>query len=127
MAIVVERQKHVIDAAGQAPGRLATRITTLLRGKHKTSWLTHVDMGDSVEVVNVEKMVFTGNKMENKVYRHHTGRPGGLREERLDARLRKGRKGYEEVVRSAVKGMLPTNSFRNEALKRLSFRYEDKQ
>lgn len=127
MAIVVERQKHTLDAAGQTPGRLAAQIATLLRGKHKTSWVTHVDMGDAVEVVNVEKMVFTGNKLENKVYRHHTGRPGGLREEKLSARISKGRKGYEAVVRNAVKGMLPTNSFRNEAMKRLTFRYEEKK
>lgn len=125
MATVVERQKHTIDAAGQTPGRLASQIATLLRGKHKTSWQTHVDVGDAVEVVNVEKMVFTGNKVENKVYRRHTGRPGGLREEKLSTRISKGRKGYEAVVRNAVKGMLPTNSFRNEAMKRLSFRYED--
>jgi large subunit ribosomal protein L13 len=125
MAIVVERQKHVIDAAGQTPGRLATQLVTLLRGKHKTSWKTHVDMGDFVEVINVEKMVFTGNKVETKVYRHHTGQPGGLREEALSTRLSKGRKGYEAVVKNAVKGMLPTNSFRNEAMKRLTFRYEE--
>ena len=123
----IQRTKHTIDATGQTPGRLSSQIATLLRGKHKTSWKTHVDMGDAVEIINVEKMVFTGNKMEKKIYRHHTGQPGGLREEKLSARLSKGRKGYEAVVKNAVKGMLPTNSFRNEAMKRLSFRYEDKK
>lgn len=110
-----------MDAADQPLGRVASRVAHLLRGKHKTSWVADRDSGDAVQVINVDKMVFTGNKVEKKVYRHHTGRPGGLKEATLGQQLRKGKKGTAWVLRTAVKGMLPTNSFRNEALKRLTF------
>lgn len=116
------REKHVIDAAGKTLGRLATEVANLLRGKHKTNWVADQDMGDAVEIINVEKMTYTGNKMETKIYRHHTGRPGGLREESLGSQLRKSKRGPSWVLRHAVDGMLPTNSFRREAMKRLTFR-----
>lgn len=118
----IKREKHVIDAAGQSLGRVATQVANVLRGKHKTTWVADRDMGDAVEVVNIDKMVYTGTKVENKVYRHHTGRPGGLREETLGSQLRKEKRGPTWILRHAVKGMLPTNTFRNEAMKRLSFR-----
>lgn len=117
-----QRQKHVVNAEGKALGRVATEVTNLLRGKHKTNWVADKDMGDAVEVLNVDKMVYTGNKMQTKVYRHHTGRPGGLKEETLGSELRKSKHGPVWVLRHAVLGMLPTNSFRKEAMKRLTFR-----
>lgn len=118
----IQRQKHVIDATGKSLGRLATEVASILRGKHKTNWVADRDMGDAVEIVNVQNMVYTGNKVENKVYRHHTGRPGGLREETLGSQLRKTKRGPVWVLRHAVLGMLPTNTFRKEAMKRLTFR-----
>ncbi|MBI4121856.1 MAG: 50S ribosomal protein L13 [Parcubacteria group bacterium] len=121
MPTTVKRETQIVDAADQPLGRVASRVAHLLRGKHKTSWVADRDSGDAVQVINVDKMVFTGNKVEKKVYRHHTGRPGGLKEATLGQQLRKGKKGTAWVLRTAVKGMLPTNSFRNEALKRLTF------
>lgn len=117
-----QREKHVVNADGKSLGRLATEISNLLRGKHKTTWVMDRDMGDAVEVVNVGKMIFTGNKMETKIYRHHTGRPGGLKQDNLAAELRKAKHGPNWVLRHAVLGMLPTNTFRKEAMKRLTFR-----
>jgi large subunit ribosomal protein L13 len=124
MPATVKRETHVVDAAGQSLGRVATQVAHILRGKHKTSWVADRDSGDAVEVLNADKMVYTGNKLENKLYRHHTGRPGGLKTATLAEQLRKGTKGTSWVLRNAVKGMLPTNSFRNEAMKRLTFRNE---
>lgn len=121
----ITREKHVIDASGQSLGRVATQAAVLLRGKHKTTWVPDRDMGDEVEIVNADKMVYTGTKADGKkgkMYRHHTGRPGGLREESLASQLRKEKRGPAWVLRHAVMGMLPTNTFRKEAMKRLSFR-----
>jgi len=118
----LQREKHIVDAADKSLGRVATQVANLLRGKHKTTWVADRDMGDAVEIVNIDKMVYTGNKLENKVYRHHTGRPGGLREESLASQLRKEKRGPVWVLRHAVLGMLPTNTFRKEAMKRLTFR-----
>ncbi len=118
----LQREKHIVDASDKSLGRVATQVANLLRGKHKTTWVADRDMGDAVEIVNIDKMVYTGNKLENKVYRHHTGRPGGLREETLASQLRKDKRGPVWVLRHAVLGMLPTNTFRKEAMKRLTFR-----
>ncbi len=118
----LQREKHIVDASDKSLGRVATQVANLLRGKHKTTWVADRDMGDAVEIVNIDKMVYTGNKLENKVYRHHTGRPGGLREETLASQLRKEKRGPVWVLRHAVLGMLPTNTFRKEAMKRLTFR-----
>jgi len=118
----LQREKHVIDASDKSLGRVATQVANFLRGKHKTTWVADRDMGDAVEIVNVDKMIYTGKKLESKVYRHHTGRPGGLREETLASQLRKEKRGPAWVLRHAVLGMLPTNSFRKEAMKRLTFR-----
>ena len=123
-ATTVKRDVQVVDASGQPLGRVASRVAHILRGKHKTNWVADRDMGDAVEVLHADKMVYTGNKMETKLYRHHTGRPGGLKEETLASKLRKDKKGPAWILRHAVKGMLPTNTFRNEAMKRLTFRNE---
>ena len=76
----VERQWYVIDAENQVLGRLASQIAAMLRGKHKPTFTPHVDTGDYIIVVNAEKVVLTGKKLDQKMYRHHTGYPGGLKE-----------------------------------------------
>ncbi|MBX5435827.1 MAG: 50S ribosomal protein L13 [Alicyclobacillaceae bacterium] len=103
----VARKWYVIDATGQRVGRLATEIARLLRGKHKPEYTPHVDTGDFVIVVNADKVVFAGDKMETKVYRHHSGYPGGLKEIRAAELLKKH---PERILERAVRGMLPHNS-----------------
>ena len=100
----VNREWLVIDAAGQTLGRLATVIASLLRGKHKVNYATNIDMGDFVVVINASKIVVTGNRVDDKMYRRHTGYPGGLVEIPLRTMLDKH---PDRVIRYAVKGMLP--------------------
>lgn len=102
----VDRQWYVVDAEGQTLGRLATRIADTLRGKRKPTFTPHVDTGDFVVVVNAEKIVVTGNKLQQKLYYRHSGYPGGLRSRTLAAELERR---PTEVIRKAVKGMLPRN------------------
>ncbi len=102
----VERKWYVIDAEGKTLGRLATDISVLLRGKNKPQYTPHVDTGDFVVVVNAGKVAVTGNKLEDKMYYRHTGRPGSLRVCSLQQML-KARP--TEVLRKAVKGMMPKN------------------
>jgi large subunit ribosomal protein L13 len=111
-----ERNWVVVDASGQTLGRLATQIAGVLRGKGKPEYTPHVDTGDFVVVVNAEKIVVTGNKRTEKRYYRHSGYPGGLKsrtlEEMLDRRP-------EEVIRKAVKGMLPKNRLARKQLTKL--------
>lgn len=100
----VERKWYVIDAEGKNLGRLASEVASILRGKKKPIYTPHVDTGDYVIIVNAEKIVVTGNKMKQKVYKRHTGYPGGLKEITLEKLL--DRK-PEEVLKHAIKGMLP--------------------
>ncbi len=102
----VEQRWYVVDAEGETLGRLATRIADTLRGKRKPTYTPHVDSGDFVVVVNAEKIGVTGNKLDNKLYRRHSGYPGGLRTRTLREQLDRQ---PTEVIRSAVKGMLPRN------------------
>jgi large subunit ribosomal protein L13 len=102
----VERQWYVVDAEGQTLGRLATRIADTLRGKRKPGYTPHVDSGDFVIVVNAEKISVTGKKLEQKRYYRHSGYPGGLRSRLLGDELQRR---PTEVIRKAVKGMLPRN------------------
>ena len=101
-----ERNWLVVDATGQTLGRLATQIATALRGKNKPEFTPHCDTGDFVIVVNAEKISVTGNKREQKRYYRHSGYPGGLRSRTLNEMLDRR---PEEVIRKAVKGMLPRN------------------
>jgi large subunit ribosomal protein L13 len=101
-----DRRWLLVDAEGKTLGRLATQIADALRGKRKPEYTPHVDTGDFVIVVNAEKIAVTGNKMTEKMYRRHTGYPGGLRERTLAEMLEQR---PEEVIRKAVKGMLPRN------------------
>ncbi len=101
----VEKKWVVIDASGLVVGRLASIVAMRLRGKHKANYTPHVDCGDNVIVINADKVVFTGNKREQKVYYHHTGYPGGIKE-RSAKHILEGRF-PERVVEKAVERMLP--------------------
>lgn len=112
----IERSWFVVDATDQTLGRLATRIATLLEGKHKPIYSPHLDTGDHVVVINAAKVKVTGNKLAQKAYYRHSGYPGGLREERLEALM--ARK-PEIVIERAVKGMLPQNRLGRAMFKKL--------
>lgn len=103
----VDKQWVLIDAEGQVLGRVATRIASLLRGKHKPNFTPHVDCGDNVIVINADKVRLTGNKIDQKSYIRHTGYPGGQREVVAKDMLRKH---PERLIEAAVKGMLPKNT-----------------
>ncbi len=100
----VKREWFVVDAEGKTLGRLATEIARRLRGKHKPEYTPHVDTGDYIVVVNVEKIRVTGNKGEDKIYYRHTGYPGGLRSMSFNQMIDHA---PERTLQSAVKGMLP--------------------
>ena len=102
----VDRKWYIVDAEGKTLGRLATKVATVLRGKHKPTYTPHVDCGDYVIVINADKVVLTGNKLDDKMYYNHSGFPGGLRERNAKTMIEK----YpEEMVERAIKGMLPHN------------------
>jgi large subunit ribosomal protein L13 len=113
----------VVDANGQVLGRLATRVASLLIGKDKPQFTPHLDCGDHVVVINAERVRLTGNKLDQKVYRHHSGYPGGLKEIPI-RRLMQRRP--TEVVREAVLGMLPKNKLRAKRAKKLRVYVGDK-
>lgn len=102
----IERKWYVIDASGQTLGRLASEVASILRGKHKPTYTPHVDTGDFVIVINADKIVLTGNKLDQKMYRRHSGYPGGLKEMTYRNLLNKR---PEKAIEIAVKGMLPHN------------------
>lgn len=102
----VRRDWYVVDAEGKTLGRLATEIARRLRGKHKPTYTPHVDTGDYIIVINAEKVHVTGNKLDNKIYHHHTGYIGNLKSETLKERLERH---PERAIEAAVKGMLPKN------------------
>jgi large subunit ribosomal protein L13 len=112
----VERKWYVVDAEGQTLGRLATEIATILRGKSKPQYTPHVDTGDFVVVVNAEKVVVTGRKAEQKVYRRHSGYPGGLKETSYERMMERR---PTEILRRAVKGMMPKNRLARQQLRKL--------
>jgi large subunit ribosomal protein L13 len=112
----VERRWYVVDADGQTLGRLATRIADTLRGKDKAQYTPHVDTGDFVVVVNAEKVLVTGNKLDQKRYYRHSGYPGGLRSRTLREQLERR---PTEVIRKAVKGMLPRNRLARQQINKL--------
>jgi len=112
----IERQWHVIDAEDQVLGRMATRIATLLMGKHKPGYTPFLDCGDHVVVINAEKIVLTGNKMNDKMYYRHTGYPGGIKEARARRILREH---PTRIVESAVHGMVPKTKLGRQMLTKL--------
>ncbi len=103
----VQRKWFVIDAKGKTFGRLATQIAVILRGKHKPEFTPHVDTGDHVIVINAEQVVFTGKKLDQKIYYHHTGYPGGLKETPYRELMSKK---PEFALYNAVRKMLPNNT-----------------
>ena len=111
-----QRDWYVVDAEGQTLGRLATRIADTLRGKHKPEYTPHVDTGDFVIVINAEKVAVTGNKLRDKRYWRHSGYPGGIRSRTLAEMLERR---PEEVIRKAVRGMLPRNRLARKQLTKL--------
>jgi large subunit ribosomal protein L13 len=110
------RKWYVVDAAGQTVGRLATEIASLLTGKRNPQWTPFMDMGDHVIVINASRAVFKGSKAEQKVYRHHTLYPGGLREISVKQQFEKH---PERVIELAVKGMLPKTKLGKAMAKKL--------
>jgi len=112
----IEKKWYVVDAEGMVVGRLASRVAAILRGKHKPTYTPHVDTGDYVIIVNAEKVRFTGKKLEQKVYYHHTGYPGGLRKFTAKEIMQKH---PERIIISAVKGMLPKNRLGRQQIKKL--------
>ncbi len=112
----VERKWYVVDAAGVPMGRLASRVASVLRGKNKPTYTPNVDTGDFVIVINTDKAVLTGKKLENKFYRYHTGYIGGLKE--ISYKKMMAEKS-DLAVYEAVKGMLPKNSLGRAMLKKL--------
>ncbi len=116
---VIKRENHIIDADGKILGKLATQVAVLLRGKNKVGFAPHKDMGDFVIVKNVDKMKFTGKKFEDKIYYHHTLYMGGLKQQTMKEVSEK--KGYSEILRKAVMGMLTKNTLRARQIKRLRF------
>ena len=112
----VTRNWYVVDAEGQILGRLATRIADTLRGKDKPQYTPHTDTGDFVVVVNAEKIGVTGKKLDEKMYRRHSGYPGGLKERTMREQLERR---PTDVLRKAVKGMLPRNRLARAQLQKL--------
>lgn len=112
----IERHWYVVDAESKTLGRLATQIADVLRGKNKPAYTPHVDTGDFVIVVNAEKVRVTGQKLDQKLYYRHSGYPGGLRSRSLREQLERR---PEEVLRRAVRGMLPKNKLASAQLRKL--------
>lgn len=112
----IERAWYVVDAEGQTLGRLASRIATILRGKHKPIYNPSVDCGDFVVVINAEKIVVTGNRLDQKKYYRHSLYIGGLKEITLRDQLQKH---PERAIESAVRGMLPKNTLGRKMFKKL--------
>ena len=112
----IQRDWLIVDAEGKTLGRLATQIAERVRGKNKPQFAPHVDIGDFVVVVNAEKIAVTGKKLEQKIYYKHSGYPGGLRERTLKEQLNRQ---PTEVLRKAVKGMLPRNRLGRQQLTKL--------
>ena len=112
----VKRDWHLIDASGKIVGRLASEISILLMGKHKPVFSKHQDVGDYIVLLNAEKVEFSGRKETQKLYRRHSGYPGGFKE--ITAKLLR-EKHPERIIKKAVFGMLPDNKLKRERLKRL--------
>lgn len=112
----VKRKWYVVDAEGKPLGRLASEVASILRGKNKPEFTPHVDTGDHVIVINAEKVVLTGNKLEQKYYRHHSLYPGGMKEIQYKHLMEKR---PEKAIELAVKGMLPKNSLGRQMYRKL--------
>ncbi len=112
----IERKWYIIDAANKPLGRLATEAARLLRGKHKPTYTPHVDTGDHVIIINAEKVLLTGNKLDQKKYFHHSGYPGGLKTVGYRTLLQNN---PEKAIELAVKGMIPHNKLGSQIYRKL--------
>ncbi len=112
----IEKKWYLVDADNLVLGRLSSRVASVLRGKNKPMYTPHVDTGDFVIIINADKVRLTGNKLQNKVYIHHSGYPGGLKSKSAKDLMKSV---PEEIVISAVKGMLPKNKLGKLQLKKL--------
>ena len=112
----VEKKWYIVDASGETLGRLASRVAMVLTGKSKPTYTPHVDTGDFVIIINCKDIVLTGNKLEDKYYRHHSGYVGGLKEVQYKTLMSKK---PEFAVYEAVKGMMPKNSLGRKMIKKL--------
>jgi large subunit ribosomal protein L13 len=112
----VKRDWYVIDASNKPLGRLASKVAIILRGKHKPIYTPHVDTGDYVVIVNADKAILTGNKMDKKMYYKHTGYPGGIKAQNFRSFMEKS---PEKVVYKAIWGMLPHNALGRKMIKKL--------
>jgi len=112
----LERKWYVIDAAGQPLGKTAVRAATILRGKHRPEFTPHVDCGEFVIIINSEKAILTGNKLEQKTHYHHSGYVGGLKSESYKDMMKLN---PEKAMRLAVRGMLPHNKIGDASINRL--------
>ncbi len=112
----IQRKWYVVDAEGQTLGRMASQVAKILRGKHKPEYTPFLDTGDHVIIVNAEKIVLTGRKLDQKMHRYHTGYPGGLKEVRYRTMMQKN---PCKVVELAIKGMLPKNALGRQMYRKL--------
>ena len=112
----IERKWYIIDAANKPLGRVATEAAKLLKGKHKPTYTPNIDTGDHVIILNAKDVILTGNKLDNKIYRHHSGYIGGMKETPARVMLEKK---PEKAMTLAIKGMLPHNSLGRAQLKKL--------
>ncbi len=119
----VKRTWYLVDAGGRVLGRIATQIASILKGKHKVAYSPHVDTGDGVVVINSGKIRVTGKKSQQKVYKRFSGYPGGLKLETFESLFKRR---PHEVLRHAVKGMLPKNKLGSRMIKRLKIYTDDK-
>lgn len=113
----VKRDWYVVDASNKVLGRVATEIARRLRGKHKAEYTPHVDTGDYIVVINAEKIAVTGRKFKEKMYYHHTGHPGGIKQRSFEKVIQGKNPG--EIIEKAVKGMLPKNPLGREMYRKL--------
>ena len=112
----IDRQWYLVDAENQTLGRLATQVASVLRGKNKPAFTPHLDTGDFVVVINADKILVSGNKAQQKLYRRHSGRPGGMKVETfnsLQVRI------PERIIETAIKGMLPHNALGRQLFRKL--------
>jgi len=112
----LEHQWYLVNAEGRVLGRLASAVAKILKGKHKPTYTPHLDTGDFIVVVNAEKVTLTGKKLKHKIYYHHSGYPGGIKAVSAEKLLAKK---PAEMIRMAVKGMLPKNSLGRQMLRKL--------
>lgn len=112
----VKRDWYVIDATDKPLGRLASKVAMILRGKHKPIFTPHVDTGDYVIIVNADKVILTGKKMDNKMYYNHSGYPGGIKQQNFRSFMQKS---PEKVVYKAIWGMIPHNALGRKVIKKL--------